>query len=213
VSAVRRLDNENGIAIVMALGALLAVTAVALSVAILASVELQIAFNTRTHQETMRYAEAAVELTSAALAAESDWSKVLSGLAVGDFPGASHLPTIVGWGALDLDDRTRRLQVESNASRPWGPNDAIWRLYAHGRPSELLFTPQARDTPYVAVWVGDDEAEVDGAPERDGNGELTIRAEAFGLARAHAVVLATVRRRPNGTEVVSWRVPVDRSGD
>jgi hypothetical protein len=41
-----------------------------------------------------------------------------------------------------------------------------------------------------------------------------VRAEAFGSGRAHAVVVATVRRRPasgldqGGVELISWRSPI-----
>jgi hypothetical protein len=64
--------------------------------------------------------------------------------------------------------------------------------------------------PYVAVWAADDEADGDGQPNRDANGAITLRAEAYGVRGAYQVVLATVRQRPHGTEIVSWRVPADR---
>jgi hypothetical protein len=48
------------------------------------------------------------------------------------------------------------------ADRPWGPNNPIWRLYAHG-PLATFGSHGAIDSRvYVVVWVSDDPLENDG---------------------------------------------------
>jgi hypothetical protein len=57
------------------------------------------------------------------------------------------------------------------------------------------------DSPmYVAVWVADDPAEDDGNPATDGNGTLTLHAEAYGPSGTRKVIEVTVART-SGTEI------------
>ena len=206
----RVVDREDGVALVMALGCLLAVSAVAAAVALLAMLETHVSSGSRWRQETLASAEAALELTCAALAGEADWNLVLAGPTTSPLPGASGSPEVAGWGRLDAGDADGASAGAERRTTVWGANAARWRLYAHGRPEALFLSGRDAASPYVAVWVADDDADDDGAPERDTNGAIALRAEAYGVGRAHQVVLATVRHLPHGTEVVSWRVPADR---
>jgi hypothetical protein len=67
--------------------------------------------------------------------------------------------------------------------------------------SEMLpGTTDIDSSMYVAVWVADDPAEVDGNPLSDENGTLTLHAEAYGPSGTRKVVEVTVART-SGTEI------------
>jgi hypothetical protein len=53
---------------------------------------------------------------------------------------------------------------------------------------------------YIAVWIADDPAEVDGNPSADTNGTLTLHAEAYGPMGTHKVIEVTVART-DSTEI------------
>jgi hypothetical protein len=58
----------------------------------------------------------------------------------------------------------------------------------------MLPTGTINSNMYVVVWVGDDPSENDGDPQKDVNGVLTLRAEAFGPAGANKMIEVTVAR-------------------
>jgi hypothetical protein len=92
-------------------------------------------------------------------------------------------------------------QMNANSrERPWGPNNARWRLFEYGSiPSLDLF---ARPGPwYLLVWVADDGRETDGNPLVDGAGAdhrgrgiLRVRAEVYGGWGARRAVEAELTR-------------------
>ncbi|MBI3490546.1 MAG: hypothetical protein HY047_01920 [Acidobacteria bacterium] len=105
-------------------------------------------------------------------------------------------------------------EAEMNAAtdaRPWGANNPRWTLFAYGRLRDLL-PAGAIDSPfYVIVLVGDDPAENDSDPTKDGvagnpgAGVLALRAEAFGPGGTHKVVELTVARADGAIRALSWR--------
>ena len=62
-------------------------------------------------------------------------------------------------------------------------------------PNDQIDSPM-----YVAVWVADDPAETDGNPATDGNGTLTLHAEAVGPSGTRKVIEVTVART-SSTEI------------
>ena len=52
----------------------------------------------------------------------------------------------------------------TTARRPWGTNNPIWRLYAHGALADLSPSGAIDSNVYVVVWVADDPLETDGLP-------------------------------------------------
>jgi hypothetical protein len=58
---------------------------------------------------------------------------------------------------------------------------------------------------YVVVWVADDAAEADGDPQRDSNGLIAMRAEAFGPQGMQRTIDATLANDGAGVKLVSWR--------
>jgi hypothetical protein len=201
-----RISDDRGAALLMALAALLAVSAVATAVTTIALMDLKLAATARDRAETAAFASAAAEVATMALSHDPDWSAVLSGAITRELPGAGGVVAIRGRERLDLDAETRLLQAGQDARSTWGANTPHWRLYMHGELGEL-FSPSPVLAPYVAVWVADDEAEQDGAPDADSNGRLEVRADAFGRQGSRHAVLVTLRRRVHGVELVSWRRP------
>jgi hypothetical protein len=226
--------REDGIALIVALLATLVLSALGLSLLVMASTETLIAAHYRDGVEAFHAAEAGLERAIPELALAPDWSAVL------DAPGGvrSAAPSTFGdttFSAVVADGRTLDLAKMTNllncphmfppaatpctaaqmdhsvGVRPWGSNNPRWRLYANGLLSALT---AGLDSPfYVAVWVADDPAENDGDPARDGmdaanpgTGMLQVRSEAFGPGGARRAVEATLGRAGAGLRIISWRL-------
>lgn len=197
--------DERGSVLLAALVGMAALSAIALAVAALASVDTAIAETEQARLTAVAAADAALEGAIASLAAEDDWSAVLVEARRSGLLAASPEPRMAGWGVLDRAALTRAVQRRADAQVEWGANRGVWRLYLEGSPGALASRPLDRATPYALVWIADDEADGDGAPLSDSNGMLSVRVEAFGVRRSKAVVLATVRRATAGVELIGWR--------
>jgi hypothetical protein len=100
----------------------------------------------------------------------------------------------------------------STMDRPWGKNNPRFHLYAWGAVNDLIPTGTVNSPYYIAVWIGDDQADNDNDPSTDGGppqpvnpgdpapstnpggGVLTIRAESFGPNGTHHVIEATIAK-------------------
>jgi Tfp pilus assembly protein PilX len=225
---------EDGIALIVALLATLVLSALGLSLMIMASTETLIAGNYRDGVEAFHAADAGLERAIPELAASPDWSAVLGSsggvrsATPSSFSDATLAALLADGRTMDLVTRTNLLncphvfppaatpctaaQMDHAAGeRPWGSNNPRWRLYANGRLSALA---AAIDSPfYVAVWVADDPAENDADPARDGvdtsnpgTGIVQVRSEAFGPGGSRRAVEATVARAGTGLRIISWRL-------
>ena len=203
------------------LGALLAtalLSALGLAIALVAIGESTLASRERTTRALRQAAEGAAYLAVADLGALPSWSGVL---ADGAFPPLAAIRaqfsevTVLppspwdGAAAIDLRAITERRQAESDADR--GPADAAqrWRLFGNA-PLERLAPATSSGPWYVAVWVADDRADSDGDPDRDANGVLAVRAEAYGPGDAVAAIEVTVARPraatgPGGARMLAIR--------
>jgi hypothetical protein len=202
-----RRAGERGTVLVAVLAAVMGLSAVAMGVAILVTVDARVDAVAATRLQAQLAAESALEIACAELAAEGDWNLVLVGARRSAALAARDRPVVPGWGELDVGALTVALQRQTTARSVWRDNSAIWRRYLEGVPAERLSIDPPRLAPYVVVWVADDEAEVDDRPEQDSNGLLTVRADAYGSGGAHAAVVAAIRRRASGVQLVSWRAP------
>jgi hypothetical protein len=199
--------DERGSVLVAALGGLVGLSALALAVALLATVETGISGAERARLEVQTIAESALEAAVASLGGEADWDRVLAEGTRSSVLESRPMPHVPGWGVIDVVARTRALQEESDARNIWGANRSVWRLYVDGAPANAVSLPASPAAAYAIVWLADDEAEADDEPLRDNNGLLTLRAESYGFGGASAAVLATVRRSTAGVELLSWRAP------
>ncbi len=221
-SSMRRdIRRQDGVALIVALMALMLMTALGMALILTTSSETMIAANFRNSGEALYAADAAFERAMNDLLTVADWNQLLSGANQSAFidgspSGPRNLPDgstvdlshivnmancqkITGCSAADMDAVTME--------RPWGANNPRWQLYAYGNLSDMVPTGTINSPFYVVVLVGDDPSESDNDPEldggdpampgvtkNDGRGVLALRAEAFGPRGTHKVIEMTVAR-------------------
>src|SRR6185436_5898940 len=213
-------DADDGVALIIVLLVMVALSALAMSLALLSSTESRVTATYRDGIEVLYGAEAALERILPDLAAERDVNLVLAGVAMSSFtdgpPGMRRLPdgTFVDLHALTNMVNCGRAACQDadldalRDDRPWGRNNPRWRLYGHGRlPGDSRV--------YALVWVADDPSETDSDPltdggggeaaENPGRGRLSLTAHAYGPAGIRRVVEATIIRRDDALEIISWR--------
>ena len=207
--------SERGAAMVLALMAVLFMTALGAVLMWTTSSETMIAGSFR-HGEAARYAaEAAAERVLADLSAPGDWNRLLDGSIRSTFVDGTSggTRTLPDGSSIDLDQQLNLANCQKatncsiaemnagTADRPWGANNPRWKLLAHA-PLNALLPDASLNSPYYAiVLVGDDPAEtdndptVDGAdPDNPGSGIIAIRAEAFGPRGAFRAIELTISR-------------------
>jgi type IV pilus assembly PilX-like protein len=217
-------------AIIIALMATLLMSALGAALVLTTSSDALIAANFRSAQEGVYAADAALERALVDLGGVADWNAILDGSASSAFvDGASSGVRILADGrSLDLGQTLNMMNCRkvtacsvsnltaNTAQRPWGANNPVWRLFAHGPLSNLLPNHAIESAYYVIVIVADDASENDNDPLRDGasetnpgTGVLALRAEAFGPGGTRQVVEMTVARAEAegaGVRVLSWRL-------
>ena len=207
------LTDERGVAMIIALLSVMLLTALGLAVLMTTSTEATITSNYRDSGEALYAADAGVERVMQDLLTVPDWNRVLAGdvqsAFVDGLPGGTR--TLPSGGLMDLSAATNLLNCAkvtactaaemdaATATRPYGPNNARWRLFAYAPMSQVIETGTVLSPMYVTVWIGDDPAEMDGNADEDTNGVLLMRAQAFGPAGATNIIEATLSRT-NSTE-------------
>jgi hypothetical protein len=206
LDANRRRD-QGGVALLLALVLLTAVTATLAALAPLAVTERLLAVAARDAVELRFAAEAIVEHAVGELQAANDWDAVLQGLAAGTQIDATTSPLVGGSRRINLEALGATLPGPEGGN--WGPDEPRWRLFEWGSVRALTLGVVASDI-YVAVWVADDQRDGDGNPQRDANGRVLVRGEAFGPVHGRRALVATVARRappPAALAVVDWALP------
>ena len=205
-----RLAGEKGTALVIALMAVMLLTALGAAVIMVTNTETSISANYKNSVEALYAADAAVERVVQDLLMVPRWNDILNGTATSAFVdgSAADAKTLPGGGQLTLcavlpcpaNTATGQLQAESDAGAAWGANNPRWRLFAWGPINEMLPNNTIDSPMYVSVWIADDPAEADGDPAADTNGTLTLHAEAYGPAGTRKVIEVTVART-SSTEI------------
>ena len=197
-----RIRDERGTALIIALMAMMLLTALGAAVVMVSSTETHISSNYRNGQEALYAADAAVERVMQDLLMIPRWNDILNGSAQSGFVdgGASGQKTLPGGGVMTLTSATAALQADTDTLNQWGANNPHWQLFAWGPLSDMLPNDVIDSPMYVAVWVADDPAETDGNPAADVNGTLTLHAEAIGPSGSRKVVEVTIART-NSTEI------------
>jgi Tfp pilus assembly protein PilX len=217
----RRRDRERGSALIVALMAMLLMSALGLALMMTTTSETMIVHNYTNSQEALYAADAAIERTMQDVLTVPDWNNMLAGTqrsAFVDGAPSGNRTLANGW-LVNLGEATNMANcgktttcsdVDMNATteeRPWGANNPRWQLFAYGRVNDFLSTGTLNSPFYVIVWVADDPSENDNDPTKDGNvatnpgtGVVTMRAEAFGPSGAHKVVEVTLNRT-DSTEI------------
>ncbi len=210
------IRDEHGIALVIAMMAMLLMSALGIALVLTTSSETMIAGNFSNSSEALYAADAGVERSMEDILTVPDWNKLLDGSTQSAFvdgapSGARTLPdgsTIDLTQALNMANCqkvTTCSASEMNAitnERPWAANNPRWQVYAYARLADLLPATDTINSPYyVMVMVADDPNETDGDTTKDGadatnpgSGVIAMRAEAFGPRGAHKVIELTLSR-------------------
>ena len=194
------LHDERGSALLMALTASVLLVALGSALILIAMTETAISAQGARASQLLSIADAAVHRAAAELDARPDWTGALSGVDYGSLTDGPPAGVREAYGTrVDLTAETAALQ-SSAAVRLFGANNPVWRLFIWAPAGRLL---ELDEHAYVAVWVGDDPAERDGNPARDGDtldaggGVILVTAQAFGARGARRAVEVVVERRPS----------------
>jgi hypothetical protein len=213
------------VAVVLVLVVTMLLSALGLSLTLVATTEQRIATSYLFGSETFYAADAAFELAVQELARLPDWSGAIDGSVTSSFVDAqaslrpwpdgvalnsSEATALVTCGRTFCTDAHMDARTED---RPWGANNARWRLFAYGPLQAMSRSGAVNSAQYVAVWVGDDAMENDGNPFVDGDepvganpgrGVLNLLVHAYGSGSRRKVE-ATVLKTATGVRVLSWR--------
>jgi hypothetical protein len=143
-------------------------------------------------------------------------------------------PRLFGGTDVDLSRETALLLCDTitcagrsldavTASRPWGRNNPRWRVFASGPAAGLVGERRGLGPGYTAAWIGDDPAENDADPLKDGGPPVAetgitvnpgldvvvLRVVAWGARGARRELELTVERADvqthSGLRVRVWR--------
>lgn len=215
----RRLHDERGVALIIALMATMLLTALGMTLVLMSNTETLISSNYRNSQEALYAADAAVERVVQDLLLIPRWNDILAGdtatsptcSGISPFYPKSLTPSgfIDSTTTISVPDTnqtvnllsaTCNLQVATNGTAIWGTNNPTWRLFAWGKMRDMLPNNVIDSEMYLAVWVADDPADNDGDPSNDSNGVLTLHAEAYGPGGTRKTVEVTVAKT-DSTEI------------
>ncbi len=215
-----RLQREDGMAVVIALMAMMLMTALGMSLVLTTSSETMISGNFRAGGEALYAADAILERSMDDLLTIPDWNKLLdgslqSGFIDGPPSGQRNLPDgskidlsqVLSFANCDKPTTCSAPDMDAySEERPWTINNPRWQLFAYGNVADLLPTDTINSPFYVVVLIGDDPSETDDNPAGDGGapvapatsnpgrGVIALRAEAFGPRGAHKVIEMTVAK-------------------
>ena len=180
--------NDRGAALIIALMAMLLLTALGLALVLNTTTEGMITGNFRNGQEALYASDAAVERVMDDLLTVPDWNTLLSGATTSAFvdgapTGIRHLADgkeldlgeVLNFANCQKPTCSPSEYVAVTQERPWGPNNPVWQLYAYGKLNDLTPTGSVNSPFYVVVMVADDPSENDDDP-RHGRQSHLLRA-------------------------------------
>lgn len=218
-----RLADEQGIALVISLMAMMLMMALGTALVMTTMTETKIAGNYRSGYETLYAADGAVERVMQDILTVPNWDDILSGAVTSAFiDGApSGTRTLPDGTTIDLTQATNMVRCGKLScsaadlaaitdARPWGANNPVWQLYAYGPLEDMIPTGTIRSRQYVIVWIADDTSENDADPLKDGQppagcsdpcatsnlgrGVLSMMAQAFGPDGTSKTIEVTLAR-------------------
>jgi hypothetical protein len=211
------IRREDGIAMIVALMAMMLMTALGMALILTTSTETMIAGNFRNGQEALYAADAGLERAMDDVLTVADWNTMLAGTTQSAFIDGppSGTRTLPDGTQIDLTQLLNLANCGKTSScsaadlvanytgdRPWAANNPVWQLYAYNRLDAMVPSGTINSQYYVVVLVADDPSETDGDPTHDGvspttnpgTGVLMLRGEAFGPRGAHKVIQMTVAK-------------------
>jgi hypothetical protein len=213
---MKTFHRQDGVAMVIAMMAMLLMSALGVALVLTTSSETLISSNYRNSSEALYAADAVIERSMDDLLTVPDWNSLLSGSTQSAFvdglPSGSR--TLPDGSTIDLSQALNMancgkttacsasdLTGNATGDRPWNANNPVWQLYSYGPLNDMMPTETVNSPFYVLLMVADDPSENDNNPAQDGinssnpgSGVLALRAEAFGPRGAHKVIEVTVSR-------------------
>jgi hypothetical protein len=237
----RGFRDERGVALVIALLAIVVMVAIGSALMLAAATESKITRNFRNGAEALYAADAVLEWAVGELRGVADWNQLLTGgarssLTDGDPNGTRVLAdgTTIDLTRIRNDLNCRSASACSDArldsitaERPWGVNNPRWQPFAWGYLDGLLPGGTGDSAVYVVVFVADDASDCDdnplvdggavvscpvGVTKNPGGGVLGLRAESFSAFGAHRAIELTVARAQNST-AASELMPDDKAAE
>ena len=212
------MRDERGVALMIAIMAMLLLSAVGAALVMATSADVLISANAGASNQAFYAADGAFERTLAELRSQPGFTPVLNGSVASAFvDGApSGQRTLADGSRLSLAEVVNLANCQKPAGcsdadmnaairdRPWGVRNPRWQLFSYGPLTGSLGAAQTAPV-YVVSMVADDLSETDDDPRQDGvqtgaqvnpgAGVLLVRAEAFGPRGAHRIVEGAVVRR------------------
>jgi hypothetical protein len=184
-----QLRREDGMAVIVALMAMMLMTALGLSLVLTTSSETMISGNFRAGGEALYAADAILERSMDDLITIPDWNKILdgslqSGFIDGPPSGERSLPDgtkldlsqVLSFANCDKPTTCSGPEMDAfSEERPWLVNNPRWQLFAYGNVGDLLPTGTINSPFYVVVLIGDDPSETDDNPLVDGGPPAPIQ--------------------------------------
>ncbi len=133
-----RLSDQQGSALIIALMAMMLLTALGAAVVMVSTTETRISGNYRDSQEALYAADAAVERVVQDLLLIPRWNDILNGTSQSDFTtGAMTAAITLPAGrtmtlCCGANTATGQLQTDTDTLNLWGPNNPQWKLFAWG---------------------------------------------------------------------------------
>ena len=191
-STASRGGSERGVALVIALLAMMLMTALGMALMLTSQTEALIGGNFRDSMEGNYVADAGIERVMQDVLSIPDWNTILTspdGIKAGvtsgfidsgdlstlQMPDGRTLDLISATNMINCNKVTTCADADMNAlegDRLWGPNNPRYRLFAWGPVNDLNPTPTLNSPFYLAVWIADDSAETDSDPGVDGGGPI-----------------------------------------
>jgi hypothetical protein len=203
--------DERGAALLVALAATALLTAIAAALIVSVSTEMLITGSFRAGQEALYGADAGLERAIHDLAAIPDWTAVLSspparaasfddGVGVGRAPDGR--PLVMGV----LRSERQAVSNATYGASAFGPDNPVWQLFGRASLAAILPPGAIGQPAYVLVWVADDGLDGDGDPSRDGNGQIVMHVDAYGVNGARRGIEAAIARAgPAGVRLLAWK--------
>jgi Tfp pilus assembly protein PilX len=208
--------SERGVALVIALLAMMLRTALGMALMLTSQTETLIGGNFRDSVEGSYVADAGIERVMQDVLTVPDWNTILTspdGIRAGvtsGFVDGTLTPTMPDGKQINLVSATNMINcnkvttcsdADLNAlegDRLWGPNNPRYRLFAWGPVNDLNPTATLNSPFYLVVWIADDSAETDSDPNVDGGAQVAPFTSA---PRRSVPAARTASSRPR------WRAP------
>jgi Tfp pilus assembly protein PilX len=216
----RRLGDERGVALIIALLAMTLMTALGMALMLVSETETLIGANYRDSVEGSYVADAGIERVMQDVLSIPDWNTILTspdnvraGVTSG-FIDSTVTPTLADGRTINLISATNMINCNktttctdsdmdaNDGERQWSKNNPRFRLFAWGPINDLNPTATLNSPFYVAVWIADDGAENDDNPSIDGNPPSAAWPDMDKNAGAGVLTLRAEAFGPNGAHRV-----------